>query len=203
MSNALEKNRERARKQRLKNIELSKTIVLLEGTKKICSYCKIEKDIKEFGKHRGMKDGLRIYCKNCVNLISRLHTNNNLEHVRIIKLNSYHRNKTNEDFITHNKEYRKTAKAIFSIYKHAAKVRELVFELTFEDFIAWHGKTNCIYCGLFITTIGIDRIDNNLGYIRSNIVPCCSICNRLKMDLSVEEFKKQVKLIFHNFCKEN
>lgn len=35
---------------------------------------------------------------------------------------------------------------------------------------------------------GIDRVDNSLGYILSNCVPCCMICNRAKNNLSEDEF---------------
>ena len=34
-------------------------------TKKICSKCKIEKDVCEFNKRKDSKDGLRGYCKKC------------------------------------------------------------------------------------------------------------------------------------------
>jgi hypothetical protein len=26
---------------------------------------------------------------------------------------------------------------------------------------------------------GIDRVDNSIGYVTSNIVPCCQICNMM------------------------
>jgi hypothetical protein len=35
---------------------------------------------------------------------------------------------------------------------------------------------------------GIDRVDNNLGYIPDNCVPCCRICNRAKNNLSEKEW---------------
>jgi hypothetical protein len=35
---------------------------------------------------------------------------------------------------------------------------------------------------------GIDRVDNDQGYHRTNVVPCCIICNRAKMDLTFEDF---------------
>ena len=28
--------------------------------------------------------------------------------------------------------------------------------------------------------IGVDRIDSNLGYFESNLVPCCFVCNQIK-----------------------
>ena len=35
---------------------------------------------------------------------------------------------------------------------------------------------------------GIDRVNNNLGYSKSNCVACCTFCNYAKSDHSQEEF---------------
>lgn len=43
---------------------------------------------------------------------------------------------------------------------------------------------------------GIDRVDNSVGYVLSNCVPCCSTCNRMKGTMSSEEFKEKIKLIY-------
>lgn len=83
-------------------------------------------------------------------------------------------------------------------YQHGAKERNLSWELSREQFIELTHK-NCFYCdntpnniskrksGDFVYN-GIDRIDNNLGYSIDNVVPCCSICNRAKLEMSKDEF---------------
>lgn len=38
----------------------------------------------------------------------------------------------------------------------------------------------CVYCGHKAT--GFDRIDNRIGHIKSNCVPCCKECNVARMD---------------------
>lgn len=48
---------------------------------------------------------------------------------------------------------------------------------------SYKGKTNTEYL-----YNGIDRIDNNIGYELSNIVPCCFYCNRAKGEISVSEW---------------
>jgi hypothetical protein len=35
---------------------------------------------------------------------------------------------------------------------------------------------------------GIDRVDNSVGYVRSNCVPSCAICNRAKNSLPYDTF---------------
>jgi len=35
---------------------------------------------------------------------------------------------------------------------------------------------------------GLDRLDNNVGYYMSNVVPCCIICNRAKNSMTYKDF---------------
>jgi hypothetical protein len=39
-----------------------------------------------------------------------------------------------------------------------------------------------------INVNGIDRVDNNVGYVLSNCVPCCPECNEGKSDRPLEDF---------------
>jgi 5-methylcytosine-specific restriction endonuclease McrA len=45
----------------------------------------------------------------------------------------------------------------------------------------------CHYCGKKGPN-GIDRVDNNKGYLKENCVPCCKHCNYAKGNLSMEDF---------------
>lgn len=42
---------------------------------------------------------------------------------------------------------------------------------------------------------GIDRMDNNRGYLRSNCVPCCRICNMMKNSLDLGLFLSHIRRI--------
>lgn len=48
---------------------------------------------------------------------------------------------------------------------------------------------------------GIDRINSDKGYTIDNCVPCCKICNRMKSDLSLEEFKTHIFKLYDSFNK--
>lgn len=48
---------------------------------------------------------------------------------------------------------------------------------------------------------GIDRIDSTKGYSADNCVPCCSKCNRMKLDHSIEDFKNHISKIYNHFVK--
>jgi len=65
--------------------------------------------------------------------------------------------------------------------------RGIEWNLTKGQFIAFW-KQPCGYCGGAIASIGLDRIDNSRGYEIGNIVSCCGLCNRMKSDMSRDEF---------------
>lgn len=107
----------------------------------------------------------------------------------------------------------RTVNAVIQSYKAGAKTRGLLFELSF-DFVAEIIFKCCYYCGqtpnhkrpigqgewtrLSIDTNGIDRIDSSLGYVESNVVPCCTDCNYFKVDRDYSEFLIKIKKIYEN-----
>ena len=86
-------------------------------------------------------------------------------------------------------------------YRFGAVGRELEWSLTDSQCEALFVGA-CYYCGDLPTQIantgskqksnfsynGIDRIDNDVGYVYGNVVSCCKICNRAKRELSYEAF---------------
>ena len=46
---------------------------------------------------------------------------------------------------------------------------------------------------------GIDRKDNNIGYIVSNCLPCCSWCNKAKLTNKYEDFLNYIERVAR-FC---
>lgn len=88
----------------------------------------------------------------------------------------------------------------YSEYQTSARVRNLQFELScdqFEEMV----KQVCYYCGgrsegkIFN---GIDRISNNEGYILDNCVSCCKGCNYAKGTKSEEAYiRKSAEVTFY------
>lgn len=150
-----------------------------EGIRKCCS-CEIEKDISEFYSDKSSPTGLQTYCKNCQTEKSK-------------KWSS-----TLDGFI----------KKLHLDMRHNAKKRakELIIEISCEDIkeIYYEQKGLCALTGLPMTTdtymtkgnqhiinkmnISIDRINSNLGYKKDNIQLVGAIINRMKTDLTNEEF---------------
>ena len=150
---------------------------------KVCSSCNIEKESSAFWKKKTGKLGLRAKCKDCLNK----DTKRKAAHTRY-----HHRNK--ERWYNWHKEYIHTKQGRYSSYKSDAKRRNYEWKLSFKDFEAFWQKP-CFYCGDSIESIGLDRIDNNLGYIIKNLVPCCTRCNKAKHTASSEEFIEMCKKI--------
>lgn len=88
--------------------------------------------------------------------------------------------------------------------KYAAEIRDLEWQLTNKQ-VRYLTKQPCYYCGAEPAQVsgggatngvyiynGIDRVDNRKGYTTNNVVPCCSTCNRMKLAMTLEEFKSQV-----------
>jgi hypothetical protein len=92
-------------------------------------------------------------------------------------------------------------------YKHRAKVKNLLFTLTKEEFKKLI-FSNCFFCDELpvrqfppegrlknrknngiIYVNGIDRKNSKDGYVIENCLPCCKICNKAKLDMSIQEFE--------------
>lgn len=98
---------------------------------------------------------------------------------------------------------------LYNGYKNSAKVRELDFSLSKEDFKSLIFN-NCVYCGeepllkkypnsdlrFFILYNTIDRVDSAKGYILSNCVSACKFCNISKYTLSKDEFLNKIEKIY-------
>ncbi len=72
-------------------------------------------------------------------------------------------------------------------YKKSAKKRNLIFELSDEEFFNIV-KSPCHYCEYNDSVIGVDRKNSNKGYIKTNVLPCCEQCNLMKNDSSYDNF---------------
>lgn len=91
----------------------------------------------------------------------------------------------------------------FRQYIESASKRNLNIGITLCEFIKIVNKP-CYYCEYYsdIEVIGIDRVDSSIGYINSNIVPCCEKCNIAKGEMNIDEFKEHITKIYNIFIKK-
>lgn len=107
-------------------------------------------------------------------------------------------------------------KRVYKDYKKGAEKRNLIFNLSFESFLSLI-SSNCYFCdsppqevsspylsriGEPLQRNGIDRLNPSKGYFSDNVVACCSKCNYAKHEMSVDEFKEWVQIIYTNLFKE-
>ena len=96
-------------------------------------------------------------------------------------------------------------------YRNNAKTRGLDWRLTEQQFKEITKKP-CHYCGALPNNKtnrrdcngvyvynGIDRVDNEKGYIINNVVPCCKRCNNAKRNFGLEDFKDWIRKIYNKF----
>ena len=92
----------------------------------------------------------------------------------------------------------------YARYRISANKRNYQFKLSNEEFQEIISNS-CYLCGISKknSSIGIDRFDNNIGYIYSNCRSCCTSCNFMKKEYSFDELITKLVNIYNFFIKNN
>lgn len=97
---------------------------------------------------------------------------------------------------------------LLASYRKSARSRGHGFDLSPDAFFELV-SSNCTYCGsppnLFrkpnvsvnggFTYSGVDRVENDRGYVAGNVVSCCWVCNRAKGQMTTAEFMEWIDRI--------
>jgi hypothetical protein len=145
---------------------------------KTCTKCIESKDISEFCGDRRRIDGHTSTCKLCYRNIRKAYYDH--EYVRT-KARSRRHKVVND----------RTGCYPYWYAKNEARKRNKGWSLTKEHYYKLT-SLNCHYClcPLNKTGIGLDRLNNSIGYTADNVVPCCTICNYVRYNIfTVEEMK--------------
>lgn len=173
---------------------------------KVCKTCKKNKSLSKFFKSSNNKGGYRTECKICSNV-----RNTGRQKLRLSLMTDaerdeyYQKNRERSQIYTrlprakikkniYMKEYSQTFNGRYTEYKRTTQKTGREFSLSKEEFATFWQKP-CTYCNDPIETIGLDRIDNLIGYRFDNVTSCCKICNFMKADLSLINFIDHVTLI--------
>lgn len=99
-------------------------------------------------------------------------------------------------------------KELYDKYKYSAKVREIEFKLTLEQFNMFT-RMSCTYCDADPSMEvrgekfnGLDREDSSKGYVLNNVTACCATCNKMKGTLTSEEFVEKIRQIHSYFIPD-
>jgi len=144
-----------------------------DTTKRLCIMCG-----KEYEKFNTIRGAESTRCEGCQNTM-RLQ-----DHKREGRVRSY------------KVEYMNNIERYYKQYYMGAHKREHPFELTLDQFRDLVAKP-CHYCNHQKEgeANGIDRVDNDKGYILSNCVSCCDVCNRMKHIYHIDFFLSKIKQI--------
>ena len=80
------------------------------------------------------------------------------------------------------------ARWIYEDSKGNARKKEMPHTISkkdIEELIA----NGCDYCGETELKMTLDRVNNNKGYIKENVEPCCIRCNYIKRDMPHEAWE--------------
>jgi hypothetical protein len=136
--------------------------------KKVCTKCGISKSLNSFVKAAGSPDGRYGTCKVCKNAYKKAWFQSKKE---TIMSSVAHRH---------------------AMIKERSKKLGLTSNIDQISYIALISK-NCFYCDSSLKEekgISLDRIDNDVGYVLSNVLPCCGVCNIGRgTNFTVEEWK--------------
>jgi len=160
---------------------------------KICKICEKEKDCDDFHKMKKGLYGVRTTCKECRKIEKQDYV-----------AREYVKTKNKQYYLDHKDEirervskHRMTLNGQFHQYKKSAKKRNIDFQLTQNQCEPFF-NCRCNYCGDSYHGLGMDRIDNSLGYFVNNIVPCCYTCNIMKHTHSQINFINHIEKILKN-----
>jgi len=166
------------------------------------------KELSEFYKNKTCRLGVMARCKDCVKKIqSEMKTKAKpaitekvCGHCNVKKpIAEYHKLASRKDGYHPNckpckDRHRYSPVSKYTIYKNEAERRGYKFGISFIEFKSLWQKP-CEYCGSKIDTIGLDRPNNDVGYVLSNIKICCKTCNYMKRSHSFDEWIQHMKKI--------
>lgn len=155
-------------------------------TQVLCNLCGKEKGIDKFDRLSGGKT--RKQCRKCCR--ERFETKLAIDSSRLRERNLKAARKARE--WRENKSNR-AAVVLTDIRKSDKKYgrqNDLTKEIV-EDIL----KRGCGYCGDTLGQIGLDRIENSLGHLKSNVVPACTRCNLMRRDMPYAAWIRLVPVI--------
>lgn len=169
------------KQQRQTHIEKGLCKAIIQSTGKRCDYKPMPNDTycekhQSYKKWKEMTDSGQRVCINWIRgCFQVLEVDDKAKCKRCKYLTNNH--KLTVDVIKHR----------ITSFKTSAKARGIGWELTNEQCKKLF-EMPCFYCNYYDGRTGIDRVDSDEHYCEENIVPCCTLCNQMKLSHSLITF---------------
>ena len=161
---------------------------------RICTVCRKDLSLEnDFYRNKRGTHGRQSACKVCIMERQRAWLSTTEGKTKYLEYTKAHRSKPG--YAAKHQTYSDTPKAKWKAYAKDAERRGLVFDFTFEEFVSRFWQRTCCYCGDALLTTGVDRLDYRKGYTISNTVPCCYVCNIMKLKMGQGEFIRKCRQI--------
>lgn len=144
---------------------------------RFCSCCRKEKELLavNFCSDKNRKLGFSYRCKTC----DAIKKDNRKERYKNLS------QEQKEIYKSKNRKYTSEglgrATSLICSYRKTDRKKEQICDLDREFILTEIFNKSCTYCKS-TENIGCDRINNNLGHLKTNVVPCCRICNTTRMN---------------------
>lgn len=192
---------------------------------KVCTKCKIEKNLEEFRKNKNNYDGLETACKECRRLEQRLsykekgwqarkkkNVKENLERYQAYAKKWREDNRDKVKAYEYTKYYKDISKTLYRQAKYRSGRKGIEFNISIEDIVMPElcpffqtplsfeqredvGYKNCMF------QPSLDRIDPKKGYVKGNIWVISTLANVMKNCATAEQLKifstNSLKLLNH------
>lgn len=148
-------------------------------------------------------------CKGCNNMKGNKRYEDFLIQIRKIYIHMHTSNIFINHYIDKYNEKNRAIARLLSSYKNNAKHENREWLLSNDEFYKLV-KSTCFYCGetpnqlircglkSFYFYNGIDRLNNEIGYLIDNCITCCSKCNFIKRNLEKDLFLNKIKEIYNH-----
>lgn len=189
------------------NFSLSKEIfnkLIIEP----CFYCAKFKEkevngIDRIDNNKGYEEGNVVSCCSICNIAKgRQHPQEFIDKLRSIHLYYTTHQPISPEFIEKWKTtYISVNSKKYKTYQKGAVSRNYEWSITEDEFNSII-KQACYLCGLQSDNNnynGIDRYDNNKGYILDNCRSCCGHCNLLKMNMNITDILNSAEKVSNNY----
>jgi hypothetical protein len=178
--------------------------IMGEDTHKKCEKCRVREGVttksrRDLRKENNIDNDICV-CLKCGSNFDMFINGNNKKSNKCKKCLEYQYNYDLNRETTREERYNGSINDIYTNAIRKAEKKEYTFDLCIENYELLI-FSDCTYCGGMDDRgfNGLDRMDNNIGYLPENVTPCCMLCNYIKYTHTIDDFILYCRNIIENY----